>query len=107
MGFPFDLNAFIDFPGSLNPRVVEKAMLRGLFGARATHFALWGEAHEVKPGANRKALVEGEPNEGIHFLGRALCHILVMACGVEVFRRLRLRMSEIMCRVLKGFRTLM
>ncbi|CAM6026276.1 unnamed protein product [Sphagnum balticum] len=67
MGFPFDPDTFIGFPGGLSPGAVEKAMLRGLFDARATHFALWGEAHEVEPGAYRKALIEGEPDEGAHF----------------------------------------
>jgi hypothetical protein len=41
------------------------------------------------------------------FLRRALCHILAMACGIEVFRRLRPWMKEIMCEVLEGFRALM
>ncbi|CAM6031018.1 unnamed protein product [Sphagnum balticum] len=57
MGFPFDPDALVGFPGGLSPRAVEKAVLRGLFGARATHFALWGEAHEVEPGAYRKPLL--------------------------------------------------
>jgi hypothetical protein len=42
VGFPFDPNAFVGFPSGLSPGAVEKVMLRGLFGAQATHFALWG-----------------------------------------------------------------
>jgi hypothetical protein len=41
------------------------------------------------------------------FLGRALCHILAMACEVVVFQRLRPWMNVIMCGVCDGFRALM
>ncbi len=41
------------------------------------------------------------------FLGRALCHILAMVCGIEVLRRLRPWMKEIMCGVREGFQALM
>jgi hypothetical protein len=67
VGFPFDPNALVGFPGDLSPGTIEKAMLRGLLGARAAHLALWGEAHELEPGADWKALVEGEPNDGAYF----------------------------------------
>ncbi|CAM6007809.1 unnamed protein product [Sphagnum balticum] len=67
VSFPFDPYAFIGFPGNPSSGAVEKAVLRGFFGARVAHFALGGQAHELKPGANREALIEGEPNEGAHF----------------------------------------
>jgi len=43
----------------------------------------------------------------LNFLGRALCHILAMASGVEVFQRLRPWMKVIMCGVCEDFRVLM
>jgi len=42
VGFPFDPNTLVGFPGDLSPGTIEKAMLWGLFGARTTRLALWG-----------------------------------------------------------------
>jgi len=33
MGFPFDPNALVGFPGDLSPGTIEKAMMWGLFNA--------------------------------------------------------------------------
>ncbi|CAM6027382.1 unnamed protein product [Sphagnum balticum] len=67
VSFPFDLNPFVCFPSNLSLGAIEDAMLRGLFGARAAHFALRGNTHELEPGSNRKVLIKGEPDEGAHF----------------------------------------
>jgi hypothetical protein len=52
VGFPFDPNALVGFPGDLSPGAFEEAMLWGLFGARTTHLALLGETHELEPRAD-------------------------------------------------------
>jgi hypothetical protein len=42
VGFPFDPNAFVGFPGELSSRAIEQAVLRCLFGTQATNLALRG-----------------------------------------------------------------
>jgi hypothetical protein len=63
VGFPFDPEAFVGFPGELSLWAIEQAVLRGLFDAQAANLALRGEAHDAEPGAHWEALVEREPYE--------------------------------------------
>ncbi len=67
MGFPFAPYALEGLPGFLSHGTVEQTMLKGLLDARVADFAVGGDTHELKPGPHRKALVEGEPDEGAHF----------------------------------------
>jgi len=64
---PFDPNPLEGAPHSLGHGAIQKTMLGSFLGARIAHFALGGDSHELKLGADREALIEGEPDECAHF----------------------------------------
>jgi hypothetical protein len=66
--FPFTPDALESLPHILSHRAVEQTVLGGLLDARAANLAVGGDTHDLQPGSDREALVEGEPNEGAHFL---------------------------------------
>ncbi len=66
--FPFALDALESLPRVLSHRAVEQIVLGGLLSAGAANLVVGGDAHDLQPGSNREAVVEGEPDEGAHFL---------------------------------------
>jgi len=65
--FPFVPNSLVGFPRALGHGALKEAVLGKFLGARVANFALREDPHELKPRADREALVEGKPDEGAHF----------------------------------------
>jgi hypothetical protein len=63
---PFAPDAFEGLPSVLSLGAIEQAVLRGLLDPQAANLTVGGDTHDLQPGSDRKAMIEGEPDEGAH-----------------------------------------